>query len=143
MRRIFTTERIRIEGIEVLGIDRLSQGMRNWVVESRGRLLKSVTLPEAITARMLSHFEDRPTRQAFFMIRKRCYFLDFFFPSRMVAVEIDGSVHRLKKAHDRQRDADFRSIGIRTIRIGNKDVMGGKLYEKLFKGLYKKQKGRV
>lgn len=138
MRTIFTTENVQVEGVEVLGVEKLSASMRQWVAANRRRLLQTVTLPEKITAQMLARFDDRPVRQAFFMIRKRCYFLDFFFPERMVAVEIDGSVHRLKKAHDRQRDADFRSIGIRTIRISNKDVMSGKLYEKLFKGLYKK-----
>ena len=137
MRKIYTTEKIRIEGVDVLGIDKLSEQTRLWVISNRRRLLRNVTLPERVTAQMLARFDDRPVRQAFFMIRKRCYFLDFFFPERMVAVEIDGSVHKLKKAHDRQRDADFRSIGIRTIRISNKDVMDGKLYDKLFKGLYK------
>ena len=137
MRKIYTTENIRIEGVEVLGTDRLSTTTRQWIAANKRRLLQTATLPEKVTAQMLTRFDDRPVRQAFFMIRKRCYFLDFFFPERMVAVEIDGSVHRLKKAHDKQRDADFRSIGIRTIRISNKDVMEGKLYEKLFKGLYK------
>lgn len=137
MRRIYSTENVRIEGVEVLGIDRLSDSMRQWVASNRRRLLQAVTLPEKVTAQMLSRFDDRPVRQAFFMIRKRCYFLDFFFPERMVAVEIDGSIHRLKKTHDRQRDADFRSIGIRTIRISNNDVMSGKLYDKLFKSFYK------
>ena len=54
----------------------------------------------------------------------------------MLAVEIDGSVHKLKKEHDRRRDADFRSIGIRTIRIKNTDVMQGKLMERLMRRLY-------
>lgn len=137
MRTVFTTERIRIDGVEVLGIDKLSPSTYKWIRENRERLLRSTTLPEKIAAQMLSSFGDSPVRQAFFMIRKRCYFLDFFFPKRMVAVEIDGSVHKLKKAHDRQRDADFRSIGIRTIRISNKDVMSGKLYDKIFKRLYR------
>lgn len=137
MRRVYSSEHIRIDGVEVLGIDQLSPAMRTWVTANRRRLLRTVTLPEKITAQMLMRFDDRPVRQAFFMIRRRCYFLDFFFPERMVAVEIDGSVHKLKKKHDRRRDADFRSIGIRTIRISNKDVMSGKLYEKIFNGLYK------
>lgn len=138
MRVVYTTENIRIDGVKVLGLSDLPVHTRQWVVENRKRLIKTVTIPEKVTAQMLSRFEGRPVRQAFFMIRKRCYFLDFFFPEQMVAVEIDGSSHRFKKAHDRQRDADLRSIGIRTIRIKNKDVMEGKLYEKLFHRLYKK-----
>lgn len=137
MRTIYTTENIKVDGVEVLGIEKLSPTMRKWVASNRKALLLSVTLPEKVTAQMLSKFDDKPVRQAFFMIRKRCYFLDFFFPERMIAVEIDGSVHKFKREHDKRRDADFRSIGIRTIRIKNKDVMGGKLYEKLFKGIYK------
>lgn len=140
MRRIYTTEKISIDGVEVLGIDKLSVASHSWVIVTRRRLLRNVTLPEKVTAQMLSRFEDRPVRQAYFKIRGRSYFLDFFFPERMVAVEVDGSVHRLTKDHDRQRDADFRSIGIRTIRIKNKDVMGGRLYEKLYNALYKKIK---
>lgn len=139
MRRIYTTENIRIDGVEVLGVDKLPAQTRQWVAENRKKLLRTVTYPERVTAQMLSRFDDRPTRQAFFMIRKRCYFLDFFFRERMVAVEIDGSSHRNRKEHDRRRDADFRSIGIRTVRIRNQDVMNGKLYEKLSRGLYKQR----
>lgn len=137
MRRIYTTEDIRVEGVEVNGIVKLPVNEWKWVVETRKALLRRVTLPERLTAAMMKAFEEKPVRQAYFKIRGRSYFLDFFFAERMIAVEIDGSVHRLKKAHDRKRDADFRSIGIRTIRIRNKDVMCGKLYEKLFKGMYK------
>lgn len=137
MRKIYTTENVRIEGVEVNGIDKLPLKERKWVVETRKVLLRRVTLPEKVTARMFGKFEDKPVRQAYFKIRGRSYFLDFFFPTRMIAVEIDGSVHRFKKEHDKKRDIDFRSIGIRTIRIKNKDVMCGKLYEKLSKGFYR------
>ena len=140
MRTVYTFENIRInvpQGIEVRGTGKLPASTREWIYKTRDTLLRTPTLPEKITAQMLARFDDRPVRQAYFNIRGRSYFLDFFFPERMVAVEIDGSVHRLTREHDRRRDADFRSIGIRTIRIKNKDVMRGKLYEKLFKGLYK------
>lgn len=56
----------------------------------------------------------------------------------MLAIEIDGSSHNEKKEHDRRRDADFRSIGIRTIRIKNKDVTNGKLIDVLNKKIFKK-----
>lgn len=137
MRTIYSTERLSIPGVLVLGIDRLSPIKRKWVTENRKRLTLTSTLPESVSANMFSHFDDRPVRQAYFMIRGRSYFLDFFFPCRMLAVEIDGSVHRFRKEHDRRRDADFRSIGIRTIRIKNKDVMNGKLLDRLFARLYK------
>ena len=137
MRTIYTSiDGLQLPGIEVRGVKDLPPLKREWVRATMSRLMHNTVLPERVAAMMAGRFETKPIRQAFFMIRKRCYFLDFFLPQYMVAVEIDGSVHRLKKDHDRRRDADFRSIGIRTIRIKNKDVMEGKFYEKLFKRLY-------
>ena len=137
MRTIYTSiEGLHLPDIEVKGVKDLPPQKREWVKATMGRLLHNTVLPERVAAMMTAKFDTKPIRQAFFMIRKRCYFLDFFLPQYMVAVEIDGSVHRLKKDHDRRRDADFRSIGIRTIRIKNKDVMEGKFFEKLFKRLY-------
>ena len=137
MRKIVTTEKISIEGVKVDGIGTLSPSMRKWVIETRKNLLKRATLPEKIAANMLSRLEERPVRQAFFMIRGRCYFLDFFIRGRMLAIEIDGSSHNTRKKEDRRRDNDMRSIGIRTIRIKNKDVMEGNLFKIMLTKLYK------
>jgi very-short-patch-repair endonuclease len=134
MRTIYTDTHITVKDVAVRDVPR---GKRAWVSATKHRLLAEATLPERIAAGMLAKLRERPVRQAFFIIRHREYFTDFFFPRSMLVVEIDGSVHKLKKEHDRRRDADFRSIGIRTIRIGNKDVMGGRLFDKLFKKLYK------
>ena len=136
MRTIYSTEKISLAGITVLGLQKLTKTKREWVVETQKRLSAHPTLAEKVAARMLSRLMEKPVRQAFFMIRGRSYFLDFFFPSSMVAVEIDGSSHRFRKGTDRRRDADFRSVGIRTIRISNKDVLEGRLYEKLQNRLY-------
>lgn len=136
MREIYTSVAgLKIRGVIVHDI----AGLRiAGEIRARQSLLKrQATLPENMSSHMLEHFDEKPIRQAYFRIRKRSYFLDFFFPSRMLAIEIDGSVHRTQKEYDRRRDADFRSIGIRTIRVKNKDVMNGKLYEKIFKKLYK------
>lgn len=137
MRTIYTSVRgLELPQIEVKDVRDLPPYKREWVRATMQRLMRNTVLPERVAAKMAARLETKPIRQAFFMIRKRCYFLDFFLPQYMVAVEIDGSVHRLKKDHDRRRDADFRSIGIRTIRIRNRDVMEGRFYEKLIKRLY-------
>ena len=134
MKTIYTSVKgLKIANVDVKDIDGMD--IAPLVRERQRQLMLTATLPEGVSANMLARFDDKPIRQAYFRIRKRSYYLDFFFPKRMVAVEIDGSSHRNKKDHDRRRDADFRSIGIRTIRIRNKDVMEGKLYEKLFKRL--------
>ena len=138
MRSIYASVNIGIKGVNVKNVSELPPLKREWVAETMIRLKGNPTYPERLASKILSQFDDKPIRQAFFMIRKRCYFLDFFFPERMLAIEIDGSSHDGKKEHDRRRDADFRSIGIRTIRIKNKDVTNGRLIDVLNKKIFKK-----
>lgn len=137
MRTIYTSVKgISIFGCNVVHVSDMTAEQRIWVEARTHQLLMHTTLPERITARMLAKMEEKPIRQAFFQIRGRAYFLDFFFPNKMIAVEIDGSSHKYRRETDKRRDADFRSIGIRTIRIKNKDVMNGNLYDKLFKRMF-------
>lgn len=137
MRIIYTSVKgLKIKDVDVRGIDGMA--LEGFVRERRRVLIQKATVPESVSASLMKRFDEKPLRQAYFRIRKRSYFLDFFFPSRMLAIEIDGSSHKYRKERDRQRDADFRSIGIRTIRIKNADVMNGKLEEKIFKRLYQK-----
>ena len=138
MRSIYASVNIGIKGVNVRTVSELPPLKMEWVADTMRRLKGNPTYPERLASKILSRFDDKPIRQAFFMIRKRCYFLDFFFPERMLAIEIDGSSHNEKKEHDRRRDADFRSIGIRTIRIKNKDVTNGKLIDVLNKKIFKK-----
>ena len=53
------------------------------------------------------------------------YYLDFYFPAQMVALEIDGSAHNdiRQGIHDALRDAHLESVGVRTIRIKNAALM--------------------
>ena len=132
MRTIYTSVKgLKIPDVEVRYID------TPWIRERRLKLIHKTTVPERVSATIMKTFDDKPVRQAYFNIRKRSYFLDFFFPQRMLAIEIDGSSHTDRKAYDQRRDADFRSIGIRTIRVKNKDVMAGKFLEKLYNRIYK------
>ena len=141
MRVVYTNIKgLAIEGVCVLGLGSMKSLEREWVLNTFVRLRKSPTLPEKMAARQMLACDDKPFRQAFFKIRGRAYFLDFFFVERMLAVEIDGSSHLRRHDVDRRRDADFRSIGIRTLRVSNKDVMSGKLYEKIYKFMYKRCK---
>lgn len=66
-----------------------------------------------------SGFKYNLFRQVFFQIKKKCYFLDFFMPDKLIAIEIDGKQHKEEEqaAYDKVRDAAFLSIGIRTIRF--------------------------
>lgn len=135
MRTIYTTEKglPDVPNVEFKSISCLD--IAESIRQRQRELILKATLPERVAAGMLARLN--PTRQAYFRIRKRSYYLDFFLKDKMLAIEIDGSSHKERKATDRRRDADFRSIGIRTVRIKNKDVMSGKLYDKLFKSFYK------
>lgn len=138
MREIFSSvEGLRLRDVIVKPVTLLPHSQQLWVRNTQRELLRSATLPESVSSKMLMELKEKPLRQAYFQIRGRSYFTDFFFPTLLLVVEIDGSAHKYKKSHDRRRDADFRSIGIRTIRIKNKDVMNGRLYNIFFKKLYR------
>lgn len=55
------------------------------------------------------------------------YILDFLRSSRKtpgwLCVEVDGGVHSKQKGRDRRRDTRLATMGIRTIRFTNKDVL--------------------
>ena len=54
----------------------------------------------------------------------KCYYIDFFFPSLNLGIELDGSQHLLQVEYDRQRDIDiFENYGIQIERISYKEYM--------------------
>ena len=60
------------------------------------------------------------------------YILDFYWPHRNIAVEIDGCVHKTEQhiLQDKQRDNDLAKDGIYVIRLWNKDVTKKNLDER-------------
>ena len=50
------------------------------------------------------------------------YIVDFVCLSRKIVVEIDGPVHRFRKAHDQRRDTWLKSQGFVVIRIENDEL---------------------
>lgn len=51
------------------------------------------------------------------------FIIDFYCPELKLAIEIDGSSHRLKTGTDRLRDEFLLKIGIDTIRFTNDEVL--------------------
>ena len=64
-----------------------------------------------------------------FVISNKIYFLDFYFPKKNIAIEIDGMSHETmeKREHDKYRDEQFNSIKIKTYRISNSEVLNIKI----------------
>lgn len=51
------------------------------------------------------------------------YILDFYCHEKKLAIEVDGNIHKIKYDEDEFRDKYLESIGIKTIRISNVEIM--------------------
>ena len=60
------------------------------------------------------------------------YFLDFYFPEKKIALEIDGDQHKYRIEHDKIRDERLSNVGIKVFRIKCKSINNdsGKAYIK-------------
>ena len=125
-------EGFKLKRWKVLSYTCLSEEYVDWVNENTIKLLTNRNEAELCAGVELKKYFLRVEEQVFFMLRGRSYFLDYYLPELKIAVEIDGKYHKSRKWEDRQRDSDFREIGIKTIRIRSTDVFKGK-FLKLFK----------
>ena len=50
------------------------------------------------------------------------YIVDFFAPALLLAIEIDGCSHEEKQAYDQKRDARLAQLGVKVLRVREKDV---------------------
>lgn len=80
--------------------------------------------------------------QAFFCIRNKFFFLDFFLPEYNIAVEIDGGYHTNQQEYDHARDNLFAKIGITTKRLWNRQTKKVDIDEILKWASHKKAKKR-
>lgn len=115
----------------------------DWIDKTCLNLISKSTLSEKKFLEVMNCSNTIVVEQVFFLIKGKSYFLDFFLPEYMVAIEIDGTSHVGKFCNDYKRDNLFRSIGIETIRITNRDVYNkdlkfyiSDLVQKAFKGEY-------
>lgn len=104
---------------------------REWIETRRYELQYSANKYEHLLGAFLLSHDVKFIHQAPFVINGKIYFLDFFIPSLRTAIEVDGVSH-LWYDHpnkDNNRDIDFRTIGIKTIRISNDEVSSKKYLE--------------
>lgn len=104
-----------------------------WVADNMFKLRKRATVPEITVAKYLWKERVIYITQAPFRIFSpdrgfNCYFADFYIPALALIIELDGSQHSQAEwiVYDRNRDVDFASLGIKTIRIKNADVYSGR-----------------
>lgn len=51
------------------------------------------------------------------------FILDFYCSKLLLAIEIDGDSHNLKKNYDKERDLYLKSVNIKTIRFTNEEIL--------------------
>lgn len=98
----------------------LPDDFKEWVLENSIRMMENPTQAESLFESYLESKRVVFEKQVFFRINGKSYFLDFFIPSKKLAIELDGKYHKDRKAYDVKRNKNFQSIGICTMRLPNK-----------------------
>lgn len=103
---------------------KLGDNFKNWIEKNTIKLYIGRTKSEDLTSEILKKLNVNFEPQCFFFdsSNKKCYFLDFLLLDKNIALEVDGGYHKLNKEYDKDRDRFFKTIGIKTVRINNKDV---------------------
>lgn len=104
---------------------------REWIETTRYELQYNANRYEHAVGAYLLKQHINFIHQAPFVICGKIYFLDFFIPSLRTAIEVDGDYHYLmnQAEKDCNREKDFNTIGIKTIRISNSEAKSNKYLE--------------
>lgn len=117
--------------LEYLGrLSFISQGTRDWIEARMYELRASANIYEITFAEFLMKEGVDFIHQApFVFIPRTIYFCDFYLPKERISIEIDGVYHntQTQSKKDEERDANFKSIGIRVIRVSNSEVRSEKM----------------
>jgi very-short-patch-repair endonuclease len=86
--------------------------------------LNNRTKAEKLFSSILSQSNARVIEQPYFKINDKGYFLDFYLPDYYLAFELNGKIHKGEdgELYDMHRDYAFHSIGIKTVRLSNRDI---------------------
>lgn len=101
------------------------EGVKVYAEEFRKLRLSNPTDAEERFSELLSICEASFEREKILYYANGIKFIivDYFIERHNVAIEIDGEGHKLQAGYDGGRDAYLGTIGIRTIRFTNKEVL--------------------
>lgn len=136
-------DNFKLKHQEVKSYSELDGSMVEWIEENSIHLLISRNKAELKAGEELKKYISDVQEQVYFKIEGRSYFLDYYLPKYKIAIEIDGSFHKIRKTEDKERDELFCGIGIRTIRIPAKEVLRGNFIWVLRERLKPKKKKRA
>lgn len=109
--------------LEYLGrLSYISESTRAWIESRMYELREKANIYEHKMGELLISKNIDFIHQAPFVFRpKTIYFVDFYLPKHRIVIEVDGTYHdssfMLRK--DSERDNNFKSVGIRVIRVNN------------------------
>ena len=115
-----------IEDYRIIGqFCNLPKSKKEWIEDTREQLKAKANKYENLFGEYLIKKKIKFVHQAPFIINGKIYFLDFYIPSKRIAIEVDGQYHDslYQEDYDDVRDYNFNSIGIKTIRIANNETM--------------------
>lgn len=115
-----------IEDYRIIGqFCNLPKSKKEWIEDTREQLKAKANKYENLFGEYLIKKKIKFVHQAPFIINGKIYFLDFYIPSKHIAIEVDGQYHDslYQEDYDDVRDYNFNSIGIKTIRIANNETM--------------------
>lgn len=107
----------------------LKESTRQWIEARMYELRDSANRYEHEVGQLLMKKGLEFIHQAPFVFRPHSiYFCDFYIPQKRVVIEVDGIYHNssLMVSNDAERDANFKSVGIRVIRIANEEILDSK-----------------
>ena len=102
----------------------LGESFVNWIENTDIKLYTKRNKYEEHASSILDRLNLKFEPQCLFFDSnsEQTYLRDFLLVEKNVALEIDGASHDKKVLEDIKRDMFFKKIGIKTIRIKNKDV---------------------
>lgn len=115
-----------IEDYRIIGqFCNLPKSKKEWIEDTKEQLKAKANKYENLFGEYLIKKKIKFVHQAPFIINGKIYFLDFYIPSKRIAIEVDGQYHDslYQEDYDDVRDYNFNSIGIKTIRIANNETM--------------------
>ncbi len=136
-------DNFKLKHQEVKSYLKLDDNMIEWIEENSIHLLISRNKAELKAGEELKKYVNDVQEQVYFRIEGHSYFLDYYLPKYKIAIEIDGSFHKIRKTEDKERDKLFWGIGIKTIRIPAKEVLRGNFIGVLRERLKPKKKKRA
>lgn len=122
-------------------LDSRQEDFDDWIDATRRALIKKATTSEKrLYNRLSAEFAGDIDVQCPFIIKGKVYYADILLKSKGVVIEVDGGYHTTPKqmARDRERDANFNSIGYATIRCTNEQTKDDKYVDDLINKLSQK-----